>query len=344
MEATVTKDVFGTYQDQTVTRFVATNPQGTRMAVSTLGATWQEFSVLEGDQRQQLIFHYDTLADYVSTPYQLGKTIGRVAGRIKNGALTVAGQTYHVPATELGNAIHGGPNGFSNLLFEGTPFTTADSCGVRLTRTIPSNLDQYPGNLELMVTFTLTNDNTVEISFTGSSDADTLFNPTNHVYWNVTPGQTSLDQQWLRINGSHRAELNADKTPTGILLPVAGTAYDFTTKKAVKTALADLQQENGGVEFDDIYQVQPSMKTPIASLGDLDGKRQIDIYSRRNGLVIYTANPADQAKHDQHQYSALATEAQVLPDSVHHPEFGSISLPAGVTQTTSIRYHYQALK
>ena len=344
MEATVTKDVFGTYQDQTVTRFVATNPQGTRMAVSTLGATWQEFSVLEGNQRQQLIFHYDTLADYVSTPYQLGKTIGRVAGRIKNGALTVAGQTYHVPATELGNAIHGGPNGFSNLLFEGESFVTADSCGVRLTRTIPSNLDQYPGNLELMVTFTLTNDNTVEISFTGSSDADTLFNPTNHVYWNVTPGQTSLDQQWLRINGSHRAELNADKTPTGILLPVAGTAYDFTTQKAVKAALADLQQENGGVEFDDIYQVQPSMKAPIASLGDLDGKRQVDIYSRRNGLVIYTANPSDPAKHDQHQYSALATEAQVLPDSVHHPEFGSISLPAGVTQTTSIRYHYQALK
>lgn len=343
MATTVTKTAFGTYQGQQVDRFVATNAQGTRMAVTTLGATWQEFSVLEGDQRQQLIFHYDQLADYVTTPYQLGKTIGRVAGRIKNGRFDVAGQAYQVPATELGNAIHGGPNGFSNLLFTGQSFTTSDTCGVQLTRKITSDLDQYPGNLDLMVTFTLTADNTVEISFTGSSDADTLFNPTNHVYWNVTPGQTSLDQQWLQINGSHRAALNTDKTPTGELLPVAGTAYDFTTKTPLKAALAQLQQASGGIEFDDIYQVQPSSHRPIASLGDLAGKRQVDIYSRRNGLVIYTANPADPAKQDQHQYSALATEAQVLPDSVHHPEFGSISLPAGVTQTTSIRYHYRAL-
>ncbi|MFC6171169.1 aldose epimerase family protein [Loigolactobacillus jiayinensis] len=339
---TVAVEDFGSQQGTIIKRFVATNQRGTRMAVLSLGATWQEFSVLENQQRQQLIFHYDNLAAYVATNSQLGKVIGRVAGRIKDGQVTLNGQPYQLETTEKGNAIHGGTHGFSTLNFVGQTFETDSSCGVILTREIPSALDQYPGDLTLSVTYTLSDADEVTIEFTAKSTADTLFNPTNHVYWNVTDGQkSSIEQQWLQINGTQRAELRADKTPTGQLLPVAGSAYDFTKAKALGKALQQLATENGGTEFDDAYQVQPSATTPIAMVGDVGGKRHVEIFSERNGLVIYTANLTDSAAPT---YNALATEAQVLPDSAHHAQFGSIVLPAGVTASTNIRYRYVAGK
>ncbi|MFD1317084.1 aldose epimerase family protein [Loigolactobacillus zhaoyuanensis] len=342
---TVTVEAFGSHQGETVQRFVATNQKGTRMAVLSLGATWQEFSVVEDKRRQQLIYRYTELAAYVATNSQLGKVIGRVAGRIKDGQVELNGQPYQLETTEKGNAIHGGTNGFSTLNFVGAPFTTATSSGVVFTRQIPSALDQYPGDLTLAIKYTLTDADEVTIEITAKSTADTLFNPTNHVYWNLTDGQqSSIDQQWLQINGVKRAELRADKTPTGKLLDIAGSAYDFTTAKPLGQALQQLAQENAGTEFDDAYQVQPSATTPIAMVGDVAGKRHVEIFSERNGLVIYTANLADSARNAAHDYDALATEAQVLPDSAHHAQFGSIVLPAGVTASTQIRYRYCAGK
>lgn len=338
---TVTVEDFGSHQGTTVQRFVATNQKGTRMAVLSLGATWQEFSVIEGTKRQQLIYQFDNLAAYVATDSQLGKVIGRVAGRIKDGQVELNGQSVQLETTEKGNAIHGGSHGFSTLNFVGQPFETATSSGITFTREIPSALDQYPGNLTLTVTYTLTADDEVTIEFTAHSTADTLFNPTNHVYWNITDDQqSSIEQQWLRINGSQRAELRADKTPTGKLLAVKGSAYDFTAAKSMGAALQQLAQENGGTEFDDAYRVEPSATTPIAAVGDIAGNRHVEIFSERNGLVIYTANLANNGG----AYDALATEAQVLPDSVHHAQFGSIVLPAGMTTSTSIRYRYVAGK
>lgn len=337
----VTVEDFGQHEGKTIQRFVATNQNGTRLAVLSLGATWQEFSVIESAQRQQLIYHYDNLAAYVATDSQLGKVIGRVAGRIKDGQVELNGQSYQLETTEKGNAIHGGTHGFSTLNFVGTPFDTATSSGVIFTRQISSALDQYPGDLTLTVKYTLTADDEVTIEFTAHSTADTLFNPTNHVYWNVTDGQkSSINQQWLQINGVKRAELRADKIPTGQLLDVKGSAYDFTSAKPMGQALQQLAQENGGTEFDDAYLVKPSATTPIAQVGDIAGKRHVEIFSERNGLVIYTANLAGNGG----AYDALATEAQALPDAVHHAAFGSIVLPAGVTMRTAIRYRYVAGK
>lgn len=334
-------EAFGTYQGEKVQRFIASNQRGTQMAVLSLGAIWQEFSVLEGQQRQQLVARFDNVADYMNSTSQLGKVIGRVAGRIKDGKIKLAGKTYQLDCNENGNSIHGGRHGFGNLNFTGEPFTTATTSGVILTRHIPSTLDQYPGDLTLSVKYTLSVSDDVTIEFKAKSTADTLFNPTEHVYWNLTDQQaSSIDQQWLQINGQKRAVLNADKTPTGELVAVNRTAYDFTQPKKIGAALQQLAHDNGGTEFDDAYQVTPSATQPIAELGDAAGKRRIQIFSERNGLVIFTANPFDAQRNAAHDYNALATEAQVLPDAIHHEQFGSIVLPAGTTMSTKIRYQY----
>ena len=166
--------------------------------------------------------------------------------------------------------------------------------------------------MDVAIKFTLDNQDQVSIAFTGDTDAATLFNPTNHVYWNTTDDRTSLAQQKLQITSAAHLEFDDEKVPTGKKLAVKGTACDFNQAQPVEKALAQLKTENGGIEFDDAYEVAPSAAEPIAIVGDTDDKRQVKIYSDRNSLIIFTANPFDADKEDAHQYNALATEAQTL--------------------------------
>ena len=107
--------------------------------------------------------------------------------------------------------------------------------------------------------------------------------------------------------------------------------------------MKQLNAENGGIEFDDAYEVNPSETTPIAMVGDTDGKRRVKLYSDRNGLVVFTANPFDPDQEAAHEYNALATEAQTLPDAINHSDFGDIVLRPGKPVTNTIRYQYERL-
>lgn len=334
---------FGQINGEPVTRFTLINDHQTRVSVLSYAATWQEFVVVEDGVEQPLVWGLDSIEDYQRVGYCLCQSVGRVAGRIGGAQFDLDGQTYHVDMNEKGHSLHGGAHGFNTLNFDGQLSTTATTASVTLTKHVPSELDQYPGNLDVTITFTLDENDRVTISFKGDTDAATLFNPTNHVYWNTTADRTSLDQQWLQINSQQHLEFDGEKVPTGEKVAVAQTAYDFNQARPVTQALADLKQTTGGIEFDDAYEVTPSATAPIATLGDTAGKRQIKLYSDRNGLVIYTANPFDNAKQAAHHYVALATEAQTLPDAINHAGFGDIALRPDEPRTYTIGYQYERL-
>mgnify|MGYP003362547773 FL=1 len=131
----ITQEVAGTIANQTVTKYLLTNKQGTRVAVLTWGATLQEFSVVEGDRRQQLVVSEPDIAAYEQNGFCLCQALGRVAGRIAGAQFDLDGQTVHLEATEGRNAIHGGPHGFKNVNWTGTTSTTDESASVALTHT-----------------------------------------------------------------------------------------------------------------------------------------------------------------------------------------------------------------
>jgi len=337
----ITQEVAGTIADQTVTKYLLTNKQGTRVAVLTWGATLQEFSVVEGDRRQQLVVSEPDLTAYNQNGYCLCQALGRVAGRIAGAQFDLEGHTVQLDANNGHNAIHGGPHGFKNVNWAGTTSTTDESASVALTHTATPADDRYPGTLTTTITYTLTADNRLEISFAGTSDAATLFNPTIHTYFNVTDDQQSIDQQWLLLSGNRRLELNDEKIPTGEKLLTAGTGYDFSQPRTMADGLTQLKQA-GKVEYDDAFEVVPSATTPIAAIGDAAGHRRVALYSDRNGLVVFTANPTDKQRAKARDYNALALEAQALPDAIHHADFGDIVLPANQTITHKIAYQYLA--
>lgn len=338
----IKKEVFGELNGEKVMRYVLTNSHQTRIAVLSLGGTLQEFVVVENGREHPLTIGLKTLDDYLHNVFNISQSVGRVAGRIGGAQFELDGQTYHVDMNEGHHSLHGGYHGFTKINYAGQVAQSDDAASVTLTHHVKASDDHYPGNLALKIKFTLNEKDQVSLEYGAQTDAPTLFNPTNHVYWNVTDGQKNLDHQWLQINSEKRVETAAEKLPTGKLLPVAETAYDFNQSRTLATALAELKAENGKVEFDDAYEVTPSLTVPVASVGDTDGQRRIDIYSDRNGLVIFTADPVDGANQDAQRYNSLATEAQTLPDAINHPGFGDITLRPDhpVTRHIMFDYHY----
>jgi len=335
----ITKSSAGTLNQQAVSKYLLTNQQGTRVAVLTWGATLQEFSVVEDGEKHNLIMNRPNLKDYDHNSFYLCQTLGRVAGRIAGAQFDLDGKTVHLDANEKPNASHGGPHGFTFVNWDATTKQTEDTASVVLTHTATEAEDKYPGTIKTTVTFTLTEENRLDITFDAESDAATLFNPTVHTYFNVTDDQHSLDDQWVKLSGDKRLVLNQEKIPTGEMVKTAGTGYNFSQPRTVKDGLTQLNQD-GHVEYDDAFVVVPSKDQPIAEIGDTTGHREVQVYSDRNALVVFTANVTDADRMAKHDYNALAMEAQTLPDAIHHADFGDVVLPANQPVQHTISYQY----
>ncbi|GAX08086.1 aldose 1-epimerase [Secundilactobacillus silagincola] len=329
----ITSDIFGQHDGQNINRYTITNAAGNFIQVSELGATWTNYNV----NNHPLIAHFDKLSDYEAPAAScLGMSIGRVAGRITKAQAPIDGKEYHFDANENGNTLHGGPHGFASLVWKAEQSVRDHDASVTFSRNIASSEDNFPGDLDARITYTFNDDNEVSINFSAASTAATLFNPTCHIYWNLTDGQKTLDDQLLKVNSTRRLDLASDKVPTGKFNKLAGTGYDFSTPRDIPSALADIKSQYDKDEIDDIYEVTPSDTDPIAVLSDKSSNRHVAIYSDRNALVVYTANLPEGGQ----PYNALATEAQTLPDAPNHAGFGDITLHPGDLKSYTIKYHY----
>lgn len=330
----ITRDIFGHYQGKDIERYTITNQAGNLIRVITLGATWQGFEV----NGRPLIVTFDSVERYAGPAnYCLCKSVGRVAGRISDATATINGQEFHFDANENGNTLHGGPHGFPELIWDDAKTVVNEhDASVVLARKIPSTEDHFPGDLNATITFTFNDDNEVAITFGAATTAATLFNPTNHAYFNLTAGQNDITSQQLEINSDRMLVLDERKLPTGKFKEVANSGYDFKQTTSVTAALKKIKDQTGKVEIDDAFEVTPSASDPIAVLSDADSNRHVAIYSDRNGLVVFTANPLDDSK----PYNAVAMEAQTLPDAINHDGFGDIVLEPGKPKEYTIRYRY----
>ncbi|AKP66635.1 aldose epimerase family protein [Companilactobacillus ginsenosidimutans] len=330
----ISKKNFGQVNGENVELYTIENDNKTKISVMSYAATWQNFEVVEDGVSHSLIEHYDDLDGYLNDGYQVGRNVGRVAGRIGNAKFTINGNQFHLPANEGDNLLHGGNNGIQTHNFSSEMDEKNKS--VTFKTTMKSSEDNFPGDLDLTITYKLTKNDEVEISYTGVSTEDTLFNPTCHVYFNLLNDQSDVSDMSLQINADKSLAVYGDKVPTGGMLPMT-SGYDFRKPRTIAQGLKDLYDENQKIEFDDCY-VIGNTKSSVATLSG-DG-RSVDLYSDRNGMVIFTANPKDSDKAEKHEYSSLATELQYLPDAINHKDFGDIVLPKGKTVKFTNKYKY----
>ncbi|WP_283680447.1 aldose epimerase family protein [Lentilactobacillus sp. Marseille-Q4993] len=327
---------FGQVAQTPITKYTLTNDNGVSISAITLGATITGINIPTKDGgTKNIVLSFDNVQSYIDNHFFLCQAIGRTAGRISKGTFEINGKSYQVDPNENETTLHGGPHGFSTLVWDGEFHENS----IIFTKHIASDIDSFPGNLTVQIEFSLSEDDKVLLKYTATSDADTLFNPTQHLYLNLSDENNALSQT-ISVTSNEHLELSSEKTPTGNFLPVENTPYDLRQPKQIGQAIEELKAQEGH-SFDEIFHIDNHLsEEPIAILADNKSGRKMSLFSTRNGLVVFTPGGWDSsvqfADGAGEPFKGIALEAQTLPDSPNHQGFGDVSLLKGETRTETI--------
>lgn len=295
--------------------------------------------------RTDVVLGRDTLEDYLHNDGYLGALIGRHANRIANSEFKLNGKTYTVGKNEGNNSLHGGNNGFDKKVWS---VKAADGSEPRLEMTITSadGEEGFPGKLDVAVTYTLTKDNALKINYKAKSDKDTVVNLTNHAYFNLSGHDSGkMTNQKLTINSSFYTPNNSECMPTGEVLKVCGTPFDFRTAKPIGQDInADCEQIQMFGGYDHSFAVDGSGYRLAAIASCEENGVVMEVYTDKPGVQLYTSNGLKEGsykngkKYGVHQ--AFCLETQYFPNSMANTHFPSPVLRAGEEYNFATEYRF----
>ena len=323
----IEEEHFGYIGNKEISKYILKNKQQTRVGILNLAGIIQEFSIVVNSKRKNLVVNFDTPNEYVENNFQICKQIGRVAGRIKDASFELDNMQYTVEANEGSNALHGGSHGLSTQILDAK--ITGNTL-ILFTR-LKHEVDGYPGDIDLEISYSL-DDNCLSVGYKAKAIGSTVFDPTVHVYWRLPQG---LKNSKLIIPTGQHVETDVENIPTGNF--DTNEKYNLQKEKYLSNVIEELRSDEIA-GLDDIYKVDASDDKVVARLANMEDNINIDIFSNRNGLIVFTADPIDVANHDKGIYNAVATEAQTVSDSLHHPDFGDIRLYDGQEKNYEIKY------
>ncbi|MFV0559433.1 MAG: aldose epimerase family protein [Enterococcus sp.] len=324
-----------------------TNQSGMKLAVSDLGARIVHLQVPVKDGMRELVLGFDSAEEYQTKDAYIGASIGRVAGRIRDGKFKIGQESYQVEVDpETGHTLHGGTPGFEEKKWTYTCISGANETSVIFSMTSPDGEHGFPGNLDVEVRYTLTNDNVWRIQTRGLSDKDTLFNPTNHVYFNLTGDVTqTVGEHTLWVNAKQYAPLRKDSIPTGELVAVADSAFDFTKPRKLQEMFDDTsfkqKQLVDGIDHP-FFLRESGLETSAAKLISPDELVSVTVETTEPSVVIFTANFGENTP-EMHgeklaNHGGITFETQEAPGSEQFESFGNILLSANEIMETTTEF------
>jgi len=349
LAGTVTSKPFGTVDGKPVELFTLRNDKGAEATITNYGGI--VVSLLVPDKAGKMldvVMGYDNVDGYVAkTPY-FGALIGRYGNRIAKGQFTLDGQTYQLPLNDGANTLHGGEKGFDKVVWQGKPATACCGAALELTYHSKDGEQGYPGNLDVVATYTLTNENALCLTFKAKTDKATIINLTHHSYFNLSGGGTILD---------HVLTLNADKTtpvdkgliPTGEIVSVEGTPFDFRQPTAIGARIDDpdtvLQYGPGYDHNWVVNQKTPGELCQHAVVSSPVTGIVMEVLSTEPAVQFYAGNFLDgtiTGKYGQvyQKRSGFCLEPQHFPDSPNHANFPSTVLRPGEDYSNTIIYKF----
>ena len=293
----------------------------------------------------------DSFDDYEMGCMMFGGCVGRNANRIARGEFEVGGKTVRL-YTYPNNICHSGPEQWITRIWNTT--TEEDESGQSVTFFMrsPDGDQGYPGNMDVEITYTLTNDNELILQFYGVSDQDTIFNMTNHTYFNLNGAKSDALNHRVTINADYYLPTDEGQIPTGELKSVEGTPFDFRTEKRLGQDIdADDADMKIGRGYDHNFVINGGKVAEDAefcakAVGDLSGI-VMEVFTDRPGVQLFTMNwPAGRMKkigRNGIEYGpryALCLETQFAPDAVHQPEFASPLIKANEESTAVTIYRF----
>lgn len=295
-----------------------------------------------------VVLGYDSLNHYFSRKENFfGALIGRYGNRIAKGKFQLDGKGYQLAINNAPNALHGGPTGFHNQVWEAKQISDQV---LELKYLSKDGEEGYPGNLSVTVKYTLTEDNGIEISYQASTDKKTVLNLTNHSYFNLSgAGSGTINDHLLTINADKYTPVDATLIPTGILADVAGTAFDFRKPRAIGDSVnSKSEQITNGKGYDHNFALNRKTAHDLELAATVYSAKtgiKLEVFTQEPGIQFYGGNFLDSTllgKKDLH-YSfrtALCLETQHFPDAPNKPSFASTELLPGKTYETKTIYKF----
>lgn len=295
-----------------------------------------------------IVLGYNTVEEYQNNGGYFGATVGRYANRIKNAEFTLNDVTYKLAKNDGDNHLHGGICGFDKKMWD---FSILNDT-LTLTTSSPDMEEGYPGNLDLAVTYSLSDDNEFKIEYFAKTDKDTYVNLTNHSYFNLNGhGKGDVLRHKIKINADKFTRVGAGAIPTGESVLVEGTPFDFRVPHIIGERVS---QENsdlevcGGYDHNFIINREDNDITEACVLTEDYTGRMITVSTDMPGIQLYIGNMIDPVKGKSNAHygkrSGLCLETQYFPDTPNNPSFPSCLLKAGETQKSTTIFKFSLIE
>jgi aldose 1-epimerase len=340
----IKEDAFkGRYKGKNTSLFTLKNKNGLVVQITNFGAKIVSLFVPDRNGNfDDIVLGHESIEDYINGNPYFGAICGRCANRIANGKFVIDGHTYQLPVNNGPNSLHGGPDGFSNQVFDaGEVIKSRDSEAIEMRYKSSDNEMGYPGTLTLKVTYTLTNDNELRLDYEAITDKTTHVNIASHSYFNLSgEGNGDILNHELTLNADKFTPVSEVLIPTGEFKAVAGTPFDFTKPKLIGKSINDsYDQLEYGKGYDHnwvINKEKEGILTLAALCFESKSSRVMEVHTTQPGVQLYTGNWLDGSDKGKRgnvygRRSALCLETQHFPDSPNKPHFPSTLLKKGET-------------
>ena len=350
-QATVTKTSFGkTSAGESVDLYTLRNVNGVEAKITNYGGIVVSLKVPDRNRKfDDVVLGFNDFESYMNNGPYFGALIGRYGNRIAKGRFTLNGVEYKLAVNNGENHLHGGIKGFDKVIWTGSETKTKAGPAVVLTYLSKDGEEGYPGNLQVRVVYTLTNDNGLKIDYSATTDKDTVINLTHHSYFNLAgEGNGDILNHLLMINANRFVPTDAGSIPTGELRRVAGTPFDFLKSTAIGARIdQDEEQLKLGNGYDHTYVIngRPGTLRPAATASEPTSGRVMQVWTTEPGVQLYTGNFLDGTltgklgKVYQRRFG-FCLETQHFPDSPNHPSFPTTTLKKGATYKSTTIYKF----
>ena len=344
------KQTYGTTPDGAVDLYTLTNAAGMRAQITNYGAIVTSLLVPDREGRLgDVVLGFDRLDDYLGKHPYFGAICGRYVNRIARGRFALNGIAYLLACNDGDNHLHGGIRGFDKRVWKATEVALLGQPAVRLAYSSPAAEEGYPGNLEVIVTYALTDRNELSIDYVATTDADTVLNLSHHGYFNLADGGASdVLKHEVMLEAARFLPVDADLIPTGELRSVQGTPMDFTRPAPIGARIDSDDWQlvcSKGYDHTFVLNGRSGQMKLGARVYEPSSGRVMEVLTTEPGLQFYTGNFLDGTITGKRgavyrRRHGLCLECQHFPDSPNQPQFPTTVLKPGQTYTQTTVYRF----
>eukprot|EP01029_Cantina_marsupialis_P027624 TRINITY_DN773103_c0_g1_i1.p1 TRINITY_DN773103_c0_g1~~TRINITY_DN773103_c0_g1_i1.p1 ORF type:complete len:339 (+),score=12.05 TRINITY_DN773103_c0_g1_i1:476-1492(+) len=333
----ITVSDFGKVNNEKIQLYTLTNKNGVIAKITNYGGILTSFSAPINGKQRELVLGFGNFEKYISPEYlenypYFGAIIGRFGNRINKGKIKIGDKEIQLPCNHEENHLHGGNIGFDKKIWEARIISENE---LKLSYTSPDGEENFPGNLCIEVIYKLSSCNELQIHYHATTDKSTPINLTQHTYFNLSEEESDILAHKLQVDADYILETDDLLIPSGKLLHVENTCFDFRKKKSIKQDIAEIEN------YDDCFAFNETTEFPrkVAELSDKNDSICMEVSTTFPGLQVYTGkfiNVEGSPKFDA--FSGIALEAQGYPDAPNHPNFKHGWLHPGETYQQQTNY------